>query len=60
MTQTSDHKADMARRAAERDARRKAELKANMARRKDQVRARAADVQTRSDDAASDPTNEAK
>ncbi len=41
MTQHPDHKAMQARRAAEREARRKAELKANMARRKAQIRARA-------------------
>ncbi len=42
MTQHPDHKAMQARRAAEREERRKAELKANMARRKAQTRARAA------------------
>jgi hypothetical protein len=42
MTQHPDHKAMQVRRAAEREERRKAELKANMARRKAQTRARAA------------------
>ena len=42
MTQHPDHKAMQARRAAEREERRKAELKANRARRKAQSRARAA------------------
>jgi hypothetical protein len=49
MTQISEHKAMQARRAAEREARRKAELKANMARRKAQTRARAS-VDERNDD----------
>lgn len=40
MTQNSEHKAMQGRRAAEREARRKAELKANMGRRKAQLRAR--------------------
>ena len=41
MSDLSDHKAAAARRAEDRAARRKAELKANMARRKAQVRGRA-------------------
>ncbi len=42
MNDTSDHKAVQARRKAEREARRRAELMANMARRKAQIRGRAA------------------
>ena len=42
MSEEPQHKAVQARRRAEREARRRAELKANMARRKAQMRGRAA------------------
>jgi hypothetical protein len=41
MNEIPEHKVQQARRTAEREARRKAELKANMARRKAQLRGRA-------------------
>ncbi|MDZ7906494.1 MAG: hypothetical protein U5N55_12510 [Cypionkella sp.] len=53
MKEAGDHKAQQARQRAEREARRRAELKANMARRKAQVRGRAAmDTQGAGDDGA--------
>jgi len=54
MTQHPDHKVLIARRAAEREERRKAELKANMARRKAQIRARASSDEESTNAQASD------
>ncbi len=58
MSEQLDHKAAQTRKRDEREARRKAELKANMARRKAQVRGRAAQVADEIGAGAPDDNNE--